>query len=54
MLDCLDPTFEAIAPIWEIRVGDYRVYYDVDETDLHVHVRALRRKPPHKTIEDIL
>ena len=47
------PPFEASPPIWELRVGDWRVFYDVDEDEKRVHVRAIRKKPPHTTTEDI-
>jgi len=30
------------------------VFYDVDEEKMTVHVRAVRRKPPHRTTEEIL
>ena len=50
----LVPPFEATPPIWELRVGEYRVFYDVDEEVNKVYVRAVRRKPPHKTTEEIL
>ncbi len=50
----LVPPFEAVPPIWELRVGDYRVFYDVDEIEYRVYVRAIRRKPPHKRTEEIL
>jgi mRNA-degrading endonuclease RelE of RelBE toxin-antitoxin system len=39
---------------WELRVGDYRVFYDVAEVDRVVMVRAVRRKPPDKRTEEIL
>jgi mRNA-degrading endonuclease RelE of RelBE toxin-antitoxin system len=45
-------TFEE--PVWELRVGKFRVFYDVDEDATTVTVRAIREKPPHKTTEDIL
>lgn len=48
------PPFEAVPPIWQLRVGDYRVFYDVDERSQRVFVRAVRRKPPHRTTEEIL
>jgi mRNA-degrading endonuclease RelE of RelBE toxin-antitoxin system len=54
MLPGLVPPFEHEPPVWELRVGEYRIYYDVDETALRVTIRALRRKPPHKTTEEIL
>ena len=41
-------------PIWELRVGAYRVFYDVDEDLNVVYVRAVREKPPDKRTEDIL
>jgi mRNA-degrading endonuclease RelE of RelBE toxin-antitoxin system len=46
--------WEAIPPIWELRVGEYRVFYDVSEVDHLVIVRAVRRKPPGKRTEEIL
>jgi len=41
-------------PIWELRIGEYRVFYDVDEGTKCVTVQAVRHKPPHKTTEEIL
>jgi mRNA-degrading endonuclease RelE of RelBE toxin-antitoxin system len=46
--------WEHAAPIWELRVGEYRVFYDVDEAASQVTVRAIRHKPPHKRTEEIL
>jgi mRNA-degrading endonuclease RelE of RelBE toxin-antitoxin system len=48
------PPWEHIPPIWELRVGEWRVFYDVAHDDLLVTVRAIRRKPPQKTTEEIL
>ena len=50
----LTPPWEHVKPVWELRINEYRVFYDVDETDGQVIVRAIRRKPPHKTTEEIL
>ncbi len=50
----LVPPFEAVPPIWQLRTGDYRVFYDVDVDERQVVVRAVRRKPPHRTTEEIL
>lgn len=50
----LVPPFEAVPPVWQLRSGDYRVFYDVNETEQQVLVRAVRRKPPHRTTEEIL
>lgn len=52
-LDELTPSFEHVPPIWELRVGDFRIFYDVDETIRIVNVRAVRRKWPHQTTEQI-
>jgi mRNA-degrading endonuclease RelE of RelBE toxin-antitoxin system len=50
----LIPPWNAMAPIWELRVGEYRVFYDVSENDKSVSVRAIRRKPPGKRTEEIV
>jgi mRNA-degrading endonuclease RelE of RelBE toxin-antitoxin system len=50
----LIPPFESIPPVWELRIGDYRVFYDVDNDSEKVYVRAVRKKPPHTTTEEIL
>src|SRR6266699_1282802 len=50
----LIPPWEYIEPVWELRVGEYRVFYDVEEEASAVMVRAIRHKPPHKTTEEIL
>ena len=50
----LVPPFEVHPPVWELRIGDYRVFYDVDQEQQQVHIRAIRRKPPHATTEEIL
>ncbi len=50
----LVPPFDAIPPIWQLRVGTFRVFYDVSEEQFQVFVRAVRRKPAHLTTEDIL
>jgi mRNA-degrading endonuclease RelE of RelBE toxin-antitoxin system len=54
LLENLVPPFEAISPVWELRVGDFRVVYDVDEDNRIVFIRAIRLKPPHRTTEEIL
>ncbi len=50
----LVPPWEHVPPIWELRVGDLRVFYDVDEPGRLVVVRAIRRKPPHRSTGEIL
>ena len=54
ILHGLVPPFDADPPIWELRAGEYRIFYDVDEIERIVYVRAVRHKPPHKTTEEIL
>ena len=50
----LVPPWEHVDPIWELRIGEFRVFYDVDAAAAVVSVRAIRRKPPHKMTEEIL
>ena len=50
----LTPPWEHVEPVWELRVDEYRVFYDVDEAGSTVIIRAVRHKPPHKTTEEIL
>ncbi|HEY2934397.1 MAG TPA: type II toxin-antitoxin system RelE/ParE family toxin [Acidobacteriota bacterium] len=54
ILASLIPPWNAEPPIWELRVGDYRVFYDVSEAEETVFVRAIRRKPGGQTTEEIL
>jgi mRNA-degrading endonuclease RelE of RelBE toxin-antitoxin system len=54
MLIGLYPPFEHQEPVWELRVGTFRVYYDVNEDMHEVTVRAVRNKPLHSTTEQIL
>ncbi len=46
--------WEYIEPVWELRIGEYRVFYDVDQEASVVIVRAIRHKPPNKKTEEIL
>jgi mRNA-degrading endonuclease RelE of RelBE toxin-antitoxin system len=50
----LIPPWEYLEPVWELRIGAYRVFYDVDERASLVMIRAVRYNPPHKTTEEIL
>ena len=50
----LQPPWDYEEPIWELRIGEFRVFYDVEDAQSLVTIRAIRRKPPHKTTEDIL
>jgi mRNA-degrading endonuclease RelE of RelBE toxin-antitoxin system len=53
-LTAVEPEFEYNPPLRELRVGDYRVFYDVDEESEIVHVRAIRRKSPTQRTKDII
>ena len=37
-LDAVVPSFEHTPPIWELRIGEYRVFYDVDESIQIVYI----------------
>jgi mRNA-degrading endonuclease RelE of RelBE toxin-antitoxin system len=50
----LIPPWVAEPPVWELRAGSYRIFYDVSPEDRTVYVRAIREKPPEKTTEEIL
>jgi mRNA-degrading endonuclease RelE of RelBE toxin-antitoxin system len=43
-----------VAPIWELRVGEYRVFYDVSRSESVVYVPAVRKKARGTKTEDIL
>lgn len=53
LLEGLVPPWDSVRPVWQLRVGDFRVFYDVDEKAHEVIVRAVRRKGTKKT-EEIL
>ena len=50
----LIPPWEYMEPSWQLRIDNYRVFYDVNEDKFIVTVRAIRYKPPHITTEEIL
>ena len=50
----LVPPWSGELPVWEFRVGEYRIFYDVSEDEEIVYVRAVRKKPPGKRTEEIL
>jgi mRNA-degrading endonuclease RelE of RelBE toxin-antitoxin system len=50
----LVPPWEHVVPVWELRVDECRVFYDVDQAGQTVKVRAVRHKPTHKTTEEIV
>jgi mRNA-degrading endonuclease RelE of RelBE toxin-antitoxin system len=54
LLENLTPPWQTVEPIWELRVGEYRVFYDVSLTESIVYGRAVRKKPRGTKTEDIL
>ena len=54
LLEHLIPPWQTVAPIWELRVGEYRVFYDVSPSESIVYIRAVRRKPRGVKTEDII
>ncbi len=46
--------FAYVPPLWELKVGELRVFYDVDQQAAIVNIRSVRRKPPHKTTQEIV
>lgn len=47
----LAPPWAHVRPVWELRVGDHRVFYDVDAEEGMVVVRAVRLKGRRTTGE---
>jgi mRNA-degrading endonuclease RelE of RelBE toxin-antitoxin system len=47
----LVPPWEQVRPVWELRVGDHRVFYDVDVPERAVVIRAIRHKGRRTTAE---
>jgi mRNA-degrading endonuclease RelE of RelBE toxin-antitoxin system len=45
------PPWDQVRPVWELKVGEYRVFYDVDEGRALVIVQAVRRKGRKRTGE---
>src|SRR5262249_9797078 len=43
--------FEHVPPLWELRIGEFRAFYDVDGEAMKVHIRAIRRKLPGQTTQ---
>ena len=50
----LRPPWHHEEPLWQLRVNEFRVFYDVNEEARKVVVRAIRRKPPQATAEEIV
>ncbi|MBI4374650.1 MAG: type II toxin-antitoxin system RelE/ParE family toxin [Deltaproteobacteria bacterium] len=46
--------FEHEEPLWELRIGEGRVFYDVDAEARAVVIRAIRKKLKHQRTEKII
>ncbi len=53
LLEGLLPPWDSLRPVWQLRVGVFRIFYDVDAEQGQVIVRAVRRKGRQRT-EEIL
>ena len=51
LLDGVIAGFLFEPPLWELKIGDYRVYYDVKRIELMVYIRAVRFKGTRTTAE---
>ncbi len=54
VLQVTQATFAFEPPLWELRIGDFRVFYNVDEHKQTVYVRAIREKPSRATTEEVV
>ncbi len=53
-IEGIKPPWAVKEGFWELRVGEYRVFYDVDEEAGNVIVQAVRRKRAHQTTQEII
>lgn len=47
------PSFGHVQPVWELRIEDWRVFYDIDEANETIIIRAIRKKARGHTTGDI-
>ena len=52
VLEALEPPWDQLGPVRQLSVGDFRVFYDIVEDDRLVIVRAVRKKPVHRTTDE--
>jgi mRNA-degrading endonuclease RelE of RelBE toxin-antitoxin system len=52
--DGLSASFVYVPPLWELKVGEFRVFYELEANESIVYVHAVRRKPPHMTTAQVL
>jgi mRNA-degrading endonuclease RelE of RelBE toxin-antitoxin system len=54
LLENLLPSSQRVTPVWELRVGEYRIFYDCSPARAAVSVLAIRRKRRGAKTEEIL
>jgi mRNA-degrading endonuclease RelE of RelBE toxin-antitoxin system len=47
----VEPPWDQAGPVWQLRIGDHRVFYDVDLRGRSVLVKAIRHKGRKRTGE---
>ena len=52
--DQVTADFDYVPPLWELRVGEHRVFYAGEAENRIVVIQAVRRKPPHKTTSEVI
>lgn len=53
-LQGLKVPWDQIGDTWELKVDEFRVFFEIETGTQNVVVKAIRHKPPHLTTEDIL
>ena len=46
--------WDQVGDTWELKVDEFRVFFQIEPDTENVIVKAIRHKPPHLTTEDIL
>ena len=41
-------------PLWELKAGEFRAFYEVNDEESVVYIHAIRRKPASKTTAEVL
>jgi mRNA-degrading endonuclease RelE of RelBE toxin-antitoxin system len=54
LLGTVEASFDYRPPLWELRVGEFRVFYDVDAAEMMVNIRAVRHKPAGMSTAEVL
>lgn len=52
--DHVTADFVYVPPLWELRIGEFRAFYEIDTGEAVVYIHAVRRKLPDKTTAEVL